>query len=97
MPFDVHPTLDIAHAGPQVVIEARVAAAPPRPLKWRLAVQTRGPAGSSATTQGGSTDGTNPNSLSTVRVNGAGVAELQVFDGERLIAQERKDFSPLPR
>ena len=94
MPFDVQPTLDIAHAGPQVVIEARVAAEPPRPLTWRLAVQTRSQGGASNTTQAGSTDGANPNPLSTVTVNGAGVAELQVFEGERLVARERQDFGP---
>lgn len=93
MPFDVHPTLDIAQAGPQVVIEARVAADPPRPLNWRLAVETRSPAGSSQSTQAGATDGANPGALSTVRVNGGGIAELQVFEGARLVATARKDFS----
>lgn len=94
MPFDVHPTLDIAQVGPQVVIEARVAADPPRPLSWRLAVETRGPAGASKSTQAGATDGASPAALSSVRVNAGGVAELQVFAAGRLVAQQRQEFAP---
>lgn len=94
MPIDVNPMLDIVQAGPQVVIEARVAADPPRPLSWRLAVQTRGAGGSSQSTQAGSTDGSSPAAVSTVRVNAGGVAELQVFASGQLVAQQRREFSP---
>jgi hypothetical protein len=97
MPFDVHPALDIAQAGPQVVIEARVAADPPRPLHWRLAVETRGPGGSSRSTQAGDTDGASAAPLSSVRVNAGGIAELHVFSGGRLVAQHREEFdAPSP-
>ncbi|MDX9997845.1 MAG: curli-like amyloid fiber formation chaperone CsgH [Phenylobacterium sp.] len=93
MPFDVHPVIDVVQAGPQVIIEARVAADPPRPLHWRLAVETRGSGGSSRSTQAGDTDGAAGSALSSVRVNAGGSAELQVFHEGRLVAQQRQEFT----
>jgi hypothetical protein len=84
---DVQAQIHMAAAGASVVIEARVAAEPVRPLSWRLTVRTLGPSGSiSNIAQSGRTDGANRRPVAVVTVNNPGDARLQVFDGGREVA-----------
>lgn len=94
MTADIHPTLDFRTAEQLVVIEARVQAPRARALEWRLIVRARSPGGVSSTTQSGHTDGARPEPVSTVSVNGAGTADLQVFQDGRLVAETHQAFAP---
>jgi hypothetical protein len=93
----VTPTIDITAAATQSVLQAHVTADQATPLRWRFVVVSGKPNNHSEIAQGGMTDGRNPGALSTVRVNSAGEAVLEVYRDNRLIAQARRPFGPPQR
>lgn len=94
MMIDVQPSLASVELVSGVLIEAHVAAEPPRPLTWRLTVSSVGPGGSSSIVQGGRTDGSRAQPVGTVSLNASGRAHLQVFEGEQLVGETTKTFEP---
>jgi hypothetical protein len=88
----VVPILEVLPAAEGVQLVARVQGAPERPMIWRLTVDTRGDGGRSRVAQSGETAGAADRPLATVRVNGPGEAQLDVFDHGRLVASARASF-----
>jgi hypothetical protein len=93
---DVVAQLDLTRTEQTLAVSAFVAAAPPRPLRWRLIVQSRGPGGTSNVTQGGTTSGAANEQVgtTTVSANSSGAVTLLVYDGEREVASDTVSFSP---
>lgn len=88
----VTPILDVTHAASGVRVEARIKALPPRPVEWRLTVDTAGPGGRSRIAQAGAAQGSEGQLLAAVQVDNPGEAELQVFQHGRLVASASARF-----
>ena len=92
MPLDLPPVqaqiVETAE-GATRTLRAVVTAASPRRLRWVMVVDAVGPSGRSTTRQSGHTQGATPATVSTTQVNAnaGGQVELQVYDGEELVAR----------
>ncbi|CAL1692617.1 hypothetical protein MMB232_02792 [Brevundimonas subvibrioides] len=93
---DVIAQLDLNRTEQRLEVSAVVMSAPPRPLRWRLMVQSRGPGGTSNVSQGGTTGGASSERISTTTLSAqsSGIVTLLVFDGEREVASDNLSFGP---
>jgi hypothetical protein len=93
---DVVAQLDLTRTEQTLAVSAVVASAPPRQLRWRLVVQSRGPGGTSNVTQGGTTGGTARERVgtTTISANSSGAVTLLVYEGEQEVASDTVSFGP---
>ena len=85
---DTH--LELMRDARGVEVRAYVAAAPPRPLRWRLETVARSPGGTSNVSQSGTVTGGSdrPVSVTVVSPNSTGTVTLTVHDGPNEIARD---------
>lgn len=87
---DVNAQLQLAETARGVEVRAFVAADEPRPLRWKLVVESRSAGGTSNVSQGGSTDGERTDAVGAVTVTAGsqGTVTLVVYDGEQEVARD---------
>ena len=95
MDAGVEAHLELVRADQNMTVRAFVAAAPARPLRWRLTTLSRTVGGTSNVSQSGSTQGVSdqPVSVTVVSPNSEGTVVLVVFDGDQEIARDTLDLS----
>lgn len=77
-----------------VEVRAFVAAAPARPLRWRLETIARSSGGTSTVSQSGSTEGSaGPVSVTVVSPDSRGVVTLFVYEGDAEVARTDVELS----
>lgn len=92
--IDTH--LEMSRSARGMEVRAYVAAAPPRPLRWRLETAVRGPGGSSNVSQSGTVQGGSerPVSVTSVSTHSVGTVILTVFDGAQEVARDEVTLDP---
>jgi hypothetical protein len=97
--FDTPPDarLELHHLDRGLTISAWVAAAPPRPLRWRLELSSRSGGGTSTVSQSGlAAAGDGPVGSVAVSPGSRGTATLKVYDGDREVASDELSFDDGP-
>ena len=92
----VNAHLDLTREPGGIEVRAFVAAAPVRPLRWRLETVSRSAGGTSNVSQSGATLGSSdqPVSVTVVSPSSTGTVTLTVFDGEAEIARTNVSYHP---
>lgn len=87
---DIQAQLQLMDTARGVEVRAFVTSAAPKPLRWRLIIESRSAGGTSNVTQGGATDGGGaaPVGAVTVTRGSEGAVTLLVYDGDQEVARE---------
>jgi hypothetical protein len=95
----VNAHLDAVRQAHGIEVRAFVAAAPARPLRWRLETVSRSSGGTSNVSQSGSTQGSAgpPVSVTVVSPDSRGRVTLFVYDGGAEVARSEVDLIDVER